>query len=316
MGRDTPHFQDACTELFDIAGASRANWAATPPRRQALAVAATVSQLAPPVKLTIAVPPENAFSFAALYRLTKDQALPSYFELGWRRAYPGLSGLMGASCNSAEALRLTGRLLAAPPSESGLDSLSARVLLLLSHLDTAVLRTAPASDRVTKMEGLLKGGGGSASADGLSLADPGSVPSDASARDNVTWGRILAKPETKALVTALEALNVVPLVEYRVARLLLSSPSALGIHVIAGTSWSKPPTQLFRAMTAAFGDKSTLLAVQRRMCVQMPENTLAWPGAAWASWRARPKYSRCSPRQTNRQRPASRVSCEQAHMCH
>jgi hypothetical protein len=56
LGRDTPHFRDACTELFDVAGTNRANWAATPPRRQALAVAATISQLAPPIKLTIAVP--------------------------------------------------------------------------------------------------------------------------------------------------------------------------------------------------------------------------------------------------------------------
>ena len=56
LGRDTPHFQDACAELFDVAGSNRANWAATPPRRQALAVAATIAQLAPPVKLTIPRP--------------------------------------------------------------------------------------------------------------------------------------------------------------------------------------------------------------------------------------------------------------------
>ena len=157
LGRDLPHFQDAASELYDIAGTNRANWAATPPRRQALAVAATVAQLAPPPKLTVAVPPANAFAFAALYRLTRDQALPSYFELAWRRAYPGLRGLMGPSCSSTDALQLAGRLLAAPPSESGLDSLAARVHLLLPHLDTAVLRAAPAADRVTKMEGLLKG---------------------------------------------------------------------------------------------------------------------------------------------------------------
>jgi hypothetical protein len=48
---------------------------------------------------------------------------------------------------------------------------------------------------------------------------------------------------------------------------MLSSPSPLGIHVIAGSKWSKVPTALFTTMSAAFGDKATLLAVQRRMCV-------------------------------------------------
>ena len=194
------HFQDACTELFDIAGASRANWAATPPRRQALSPSPrrrrrTVAQLAPPTSNSPSPSRLRTPSPLPPYTASPETRLcPSYFELGWRRAYPGLSGLMGASCNSAEALTQAHgsppRRPSPPPSELGPFCLSARVLLLIPHLDTAVLRTAPASDRVTKMEGLLKGSGGSACTQPqliaslprscLLVAAPGSAPSDPS----------------------------------------------------------------------------------------------------------------------------------------
>ena len=202
-----------------------------------------VSQLVPHPRLTIPVPPANAFSFAALYRLSKDDALPTFFELAWRSAYPALSSLMGPACTATTALQLTGRLLAAPPSESLLDSLAAKVSLLQPHLDNAALRNAPAADRVTKIESLLQSSGSSTSSGaGTSATTASGAAADSSSKDHVVWARVLDKPDTKTMVTALEALNVTHLVEYRVARLLLSSPSPLGIHIVRETKASISPS--------------------------------------------------------------------------
>ena len=81
-------------------------------RRQALAVASKVARRAPPIRLTVPVPPESAFNFAALYRLSGDEALPTHYELAWRRAYEGLAKLLGPSCPDSDAVKLVGRLLA------------------------------------------------------------------------------------------------------------------------------------------------------------------------------------------------------------
>ena len=141
VSRAQPAFQDAAAELYDMVGDSRgAGWPATPVRRQALAVASHVGQRLQAIELILPVPSARAFSAASLYRLSRVDAFPVLFEGGWKSAYPSLLSLFSAACDGSEALRLAGRLLSAAPSPDPTASLDARVRLLLSHLDTAVLR--------------------------------------------------------------------------------------------------------------------------------------------------------------------------------
>ena len=52
--------------------------------------------------------------------------------------------------------------------------------------------------------------------------------------DSAAWARILQQPQVKALLARLEPLNVTPLVEHRVARVLLSDPAAMAMQIVAG----------------------------------------------------------------------------------
>ena len=263
-----PAFQDAASELYEMVGESRATWAAATSRRHALAIAAHVSQRLQSVELLLPVPAVRAFAAASLYRLSRIDAFPSFFEEGWQSAYQALSSLFGPTCDSAEALRLVGRLLAAAPSPDPTASLDARVRLLLPHLDTAVLRGASARDRTTAMEALLKSGSAPVSG---APSDAGPSAGVADDKDPVMWGRVFAQAQSKALFLLLDPLNVTPLVEYRVARVLLADPSPIGIHVVA--RGVKVPSLLFRSIKAGFSQAAALLALQRTMCVD-PANTL------------------------------------------
>ena len=269
VSRALPAFQDSASELFDMVGESRgATWLAATPRRHALAIAAHVGQRLQSVELILPVPSVRAFATASLYRLSRVDAFPSFFEEGWQSAYPSLAALFGPTCDSSEALRLVGRLLAAAPSPDPTSSLDARVRLLLPHLDTAVLRGASAKDRTTAMEALLKSG---TPTGGAAPNDSSSSSGAAEDKDPVMWGRVFAQAQSKALFQLLDPLNVTPLVEYRVARVLLSDPSPIGIHVIS--KGVKVPSLLFRNIKAGFSQAAALLALQRTMCVDST-NTL------------------------------------------
>jgi hypothetical protein len=119
------------------------------------------------------------------------------------------------------------------------------------------------------MEALLKSG--AATAGGSSAGETSSTPSGAEDKDPVMWGRVFAQPQSKALFLLMDPLNVTPLVEYRVARVLLLNPSPIGIHVIA--KGVKVPSLLFRSIKAGFSQAAALLALQRTLCVD-PTNTL------------------------------------------
>ena len=89
---------------------------------------------------------------------------------------------------------------------------------------------------------------------------------------------MFAQPATKALMLLLDPLNVSPLVQYRVNRVLLSDPSPLGIHSVA--AGLKVPNALFRGMRAALSPAVSLVVLQRQMCIAAG-NTLRtdWFGA-------------------------------------
>ena len=105
-------------------------------------------------------------------------------------------------------------------------SLDASVTLLLAHLDTPVLQTASASDRATAMSALLKAPAPAGAGSGSSSI--GGTPASSGEGDTVMWARVFAQPVTVALFALLDALNVIPIVEYRLARLLLGDPSPIG----------------------------------------------------------------------------------------
>ena len=149
LSRALQVLHDCATELDDMVGEQRPGWAAAPTRRHALAIAAHVSQRLQFIELILPVEPSRAFAAASLYRLSKLDAYPAFFEGGWRSAYPALALLYGTACDGAEALRLTGRLLAVTPSPDPTASLNAQVRPLLPHLDTAIMRGASAADRTT-----------------------------------------------------------------------------------------------------------------------------------------------------------------------
>ena len=293
VSRAQPAFQDAATELYDMVGESRgAGWPGAPPRRQALAVASHVSQRLQAIELILPVSAVRAFSAASLYRLSRVDAFPAFlagalpaggqysrvesspafFEGGWKSAYPSLS-LFSAACDGSEALRLAGRLLSAAPSPDLTASLDARVRLLLSHLDTAVLRGASAGDRTTAMEALLKSG--AAAAGGSSAGDTSPAPC-AEDTDLVMWARVFAQPQSKALFLRLERLNVAPLIECRVARVLLLDPSPIGVHVIA--RGVNVPSLLFRSIQAGFSQAAALLSPSSKRSASTRRTLYAWIG--------------------------------------
>ena len=268
VSRANAAFQDCAQELDDMVGESRANWPATVPRRRALAISAYASHRLQHSDLVLPVPATHAFAMVSTYRLTKQEAYPSFYEMGWRTAYRALADCFGPACDGAESISLVGRLLSATPSTDLSASLNARVKLLLPHLDTALLRTASAADRTTAMDALLKassksGGFSTGGAGGGSLLSSASVSADD--KDPVMWARVFAQPVNKALTLALEVLNVVPLVEYRVARTALADPSPIGVHILA--NGIKVPSPLFRGLKAGFSETAALIAFQRRMCV-------------------------------------------------
>ena len=214
-------------------------------------------------ELVLPALPNFAFASASLYRLSRDEAYCQFFKVAWRSAYRSLALLFGPVCDGATALQLTGRLLAASPSADPTASLDASVTLLLAHLDTPVLRTASASDRATAMSALLKAPAPAGAGSGSSSI--GGTPASSGEGDTVMWARVFAQPVTVALFALLDALNVIPIVEYRLARLLLGDPSPIGIHFIV--NGTKVPNALFRSIKAAATSAATLQALQRKMCV-------------------------------------------------
>ena len=109
---------------------SRTTWAATVPRRRALAVAAYVSHRLQSSDLILPVMGMQVFTMVSIYRLSKQDAYASFFEMGWRMAYASLADCFELACAGVlEAISLVGRLLSAAPSTDLSSSLDARVKL-------------------------------------------------------------------------------------------------------------------------------------------------------------------------------------------
>jgi hypothetical protein len=92
--------------------------------------------------------------------------------------------------------------------------------------------------------------------------------------DSAAWARILQQPAVKALLAVLEPLNVTPLVEHRVVRVLLSDPAAIGMQIVTGKC--KPVQTTLRQMGSACNKPAVLLTFQRSLCVEDGILMLTW----------------------------------------
>jgi hypothetical protein len=92
--------------------------------------------------------------------------------------------------------------------------------------------------------------------------------------DSAAWARILQQAAVKALLACLEPLNVTPLVEHRVVRVLLRDPAALGMKIVTGKC--KPVQATLRQMGAACNKAAILLTFQRSLCVEEGILMLTW----------------------------------------
>ena len=92
--------------------------------------------------------------------------------------------------------------------------------------------------------------------------------------DSAAWAKILQQPAVRALLAVLEPLNVTPLVEHRVVRVLLCDPAAIGMQIVTGKC--KPVQTTLRQMGAACNKAAVLLTFQRSLCVEDGILMLTW----------------------------------------
>ena len=159
---------------------------------------------------------------------------------------------MGTAVEASEALGLVNRMLGKPADSAAVQALDSNVGQLLPHLNTATLRTADDNVRVAEMEILVRTmlGDDSAPKAPAPTGDEATGGSEAMATlDSQSWARILTQPLVQAMVNRLEPLNVSPMVEYRVIRILLEDAAALGMQIATGKC--KVAHKMLRVMGAA-----------------------------------------------------------------
>ena len=167
-------------------------------------------------------------------------------------------------------------MLGKPPESASTQALEGSVGQLLPHLDTASLRAAPAHERVAEMQKLVRQMNADTGAEKMvAIAGDASTGTEAiSTLDSAAWARILQQPAVRALLACLEPLNVTPLVEHRVVRVLLRDPAAIGMQIVAGKC--KPVQATLRQMGAACTKAAILLTFQRSLCVEENILMLTW----------------------------------------
>ena len=259
--RITPLFCEPLEELADAVEEDRPGWQAIAAgTRQARLFSAfflrKMPTLVPP--FLIFAPPLRCFDICSRYRLKGEHAFPLWFVDAWRVAFKSLALLMGEATEGHEALGFTGRLMASTPEPNGAQALNDSVKLLLPLVDTAALRTASAGERVEAMVALIRDAK-------AGQKDPTTRDSTSQGLDSAGWARVFMLPAVSAMLALLEPLDVVPIVDYRVARVLLQSRAALGLQVVLNLR--NPPNKTLRAMASACRPQVILEVFQRHLCV-------------------------------------------------
>ena len=278
-GRRSPIFLDSLEEIVDAVELGRPGFGAmNSATRQARAFCSHILRLMPAdvPQLLICVPAARCFDAGARYRLSAIEAFPMYFLDAFRAAFPNIALLVGETIDPTEAWGYVSQMLGKQPESSSTQALEGSVGQLLPHLDTASLRAAPAQERVAEMLKLVRQMHADTGSDKMvNSSGDVAIGSEAIASlDSVAWARILQQPQLKALLARLEPLNVTPLVEHRVARVLLSDPAAIGMQIVTGKC--KPVQATLRQMGAACNKAAILLSFQRSLCVEEGILMLTW----------------------------------------
>lgn len=278
-GRRSTTFQDSLEEITDAVELGRPGFGTmNSPTRQARAFCSHMLRLMPAdvPQLLICVPIARCFDAGARYRLTAIEAFPMYFLDAFRAAFPSIALLVGNTVDPTEAWGYVSQMLGKQPESASTLALEGSVGPLLPHLDTASLRAAPAQERVAEMQKLVRQMNSDAGSGKMGVT-PGdaSIGAEAiSTLDSAAWARILQQPAVKALLAVLEPLNVTPLVEHRVVRVLLSDPAAIGMQIVTGKC--KPVQTTLRQMGSACNKAAVLLTFQRSLCVEDGILMLTW----------------------------------------
>ena len=278
-GRRSAIFGDSLEEIVDAVELGRPGFAAMASvTRQARAFSSLILRLMPAdvPQLLICVPIARCFDAGSRYRLTAVEAFPMYFLDAFRAAFPNMALLFGSTIDPTEAWGYVGQMLGKPPESSSTQSLEGNVGQLLPHLDTASLRAAPAQERVAEMQKLVRQMNADSGSEKM-VARTGDTAAGAEAistLDSAAWARILQQPAVRALLASLEPLNVTPLVEHRVVRVLLRDPAAIGMQIVTGKC--KPVQVTLRQMGAACTKAAILLTFQRSLCVEDNILMLTW----------------------------------------
>lgn len=261
-GRRSDDFVDAASELFDVALARIPNLAAQPNRRQAQAIAAFLTDVVPLSELLVAVPPHAAFFGVQLLRMPRNDAFHHRFLTAWPYPYPNLFAAFTNRCTSRDAFSYIARLVGHSPSDADVAAMNDRVGSILAALDTADLRgpDVPPIRRVGEIERILS----SSSRRRPTDADRATTTSSASEHTETEWAKVFALDPVRALVAAIEPLDVTPLVPYRAVRELLVQPNPLGVLFLSGAKVNHP---LFKRLTTCREPTNVSEAFRRRLCV-------------------------------------------------
>ena len=295
-GRRSNVFKDSLVELVDAVELGRPGFGAmTSVTRQARAFSSLILRLMPAdvPQLLICVPIARCFDAGSRYRLTAVEAFPMYFLDAFRAAFPNFAALVGITIDPTEAWGYVSQMLGKPPDSPATQALEASVGQLLPHLDTASLRAAPAYERVAEMHKLVRQLNADNGAEKtVAMTGEAAAGSEAiSTLDSAAWARILQQSAVRAMLARLEPLNVTPLVEHRVVRVLLSDPAAIGMQIVTGKC--KPVQATLRQMGAVCNKAAILLTFQRSLCVEEGILMLTWYEAisetavqklVWGKW--------------------------------
>lgn len=188
----------------------------------------------------VAVPPQGAF--AVTTRLgplaASEQNFPGYFHDAWPGCAPNLALLMPSTTGN-NAFAFVSQMIGAAPTPAKVRALDEQVRSLMPLLEADAPPGQPVAARVTLMAKLLS--------EPRKADDP---KSGSRGIDSAGWADIWNRPINRTLNAQLQAANTLPLVEYRVARILLSSDSALAILMLLKKV--RPQNKLCKDISGAF----------------------------------------------------------------
>ena len=244
--RSQDDFKFCAIELYLITKESHGSLSGLSHYRQAMAVVEAIGANVPDVSLMTMVPIKRALSTAMSYRRSEEKALQKRFLNVWDLAFTNLKDLYTGKCSPREAWSFSSRLLESAPTFEKLKALDSRVGTLLGVVEAdsdLAASTAPISSRVEEMERLL-----STTSSSKAPAHERGSSGSTTAETSLDLAKVFAKPENKALISELEALNVKPLVEYRVIRTMLSNQKTpLGWQFLNGLNMDNPLFKVFKS---------------------------------------------------------------------